>query len=86
VVEGRTLDYTRRYWGHDFALTPSKEGKILEGHVWSDVGIRQGDYVILPNGDRTTRYQVETARWCGDPDDMWRVKLKFAPRKETTHA
>jgi hypothetical protein len=48
-------------------------------HGWG-LGVRKGDYLLLPNGPVSTRYQVETIRYTPDPPDMWFAELRFAPR------
>lgn len=78
--EPTTHDYTKRGWGHDFTFSPIKGG--LEGDMmgWGS-GIRVGDYLIIPNGTSTTRYQVTTIRYFSDPADMWSARVRFAPRR-----
>lgn len=72
-------DFTRRKWGHDYTFEPIDTG--LRGHMsgWK-MGIREGDYLILRNGEATTRYQVETIRYMTDPRDQWFADVRFAPR------
>ena len=73
-------DYTRRMWGHDFFVNDVIDGgQTIKAGGWGH-GIEAGDYLILPNRDGTTRYQVESIRYCGDPSDMWFATLRFAPR------
>ena len=43
-------------------------------------GINQGDYLILPNKNKTTRYKVLTIEYFNDPRDTWNATLEFAPR------
>lgn len=74
-----THDYTRRGWGHDFTHTPKHDGRTLRMMGWGH-GIRSGDYLLLPNGDRTTRYRVRGIRYLSDPPDMWQAVAQFAPR------
>ena len=75
-----THDYTQRGWGHDITYRPEDGGKILRGSLWSPTRVSEGDYLILANGDRTTRYRVTEARWCVDPGDMYHFVAQFAPR------
>jgi hypothetical protein len=76
-----THDYTQRYWGHDFAICRVEDGgNILRCTGWGD-GLEAGDYMILPNEDATTRYQIELISYHFDPGDMWRAVLRFAPRE-----
>ena len=74
-----THDYTRRYFGHDFTITPIDGGMRAKLMGWG-TGIRKGDYLILPNGERTTRYRVDKVKYMLDPKDMWRIEASFAPR------
>jgi hypothetical protein len=49
--------------------------------VFSSTTIRKGDYLVLPNGDATTRYQVKgDIDRPADPGDQYFLTLKFAPR------
>ena len=75
----QTLDCTRL----NYAFTPRK-GDGLEGHIvcWSGRKPREGDYLILRNGDRSTRYRVTEVDLCMnvDPPTVWMADLEFAPR------
>jgi hypothetical protein len=75
-----THDYTRRGIGHDYTFTPKRGG--LEGYMqgWSYQMIREGDYLLLQNGDTSTRYRVKRIRYYMDPKDMWEAEVVFAPR------
>jgi hypothetical protein len=76
-----THDYTRRHWGHDFTITKVlHDGRELRATGWGH-GLRKGDYLLLPNGDATTRYRIENVTYFGDPGDMWKAVLRFAPRE-----
>lgn len=74
-----THDYTRRYWGHDFTYTANENGRELTLMIWGPK-FNVGDYLILPNKDRTTRYRITFVEWLHDPSDMYRLEAKFAPR------
>jgi hypothetical protein len=74
-----THDYTDRYWGHYNTIQGAGERMVIIG--WGK-GIEEGDYLILPNGKGTTRYQVEDVEYFRDPPDMWRIEAAFAPRTE----
>jgi hypothetical protein len=76
----QTHDYTCRYWGHDFAIMRLSDGGRRISLVGWGYGIANGDYLILPSGAETTRYQVEGVRYQGDPQDMWFADAVFAPR------
>ena len=76
-----THDYTRPTWGHAVTvLAVERAGERLRvcgfGHRVED-----GDMLLLPNGEETTRYRVELLRRCRDPQDQWFAELSFAPRK-----
>lgn len=86
IREPRTHDYsTYRIPGHDISYRPG-EGNTLTGHLFSQTRVEPGDFLILPNGARTTRYRVEKAKWCMDPDDMYFFDASFAPRENPTVA
>lgn len=80
-----THDYTRRMWGHDYGFTTKDKGQTLDAHGWGPRGsyLSVGDFLLIQNGDRTTRYMVEAVRYCPDPRDMWFATLRFAPRTES---
>lgn len=81
LVRPQTHDYTRRTWGHDYmTLKVIDCGQRLRLIGWG-LGINAGDYLILPNGSDTTRYQVEKIDYRMDPPDMWSAKAVFAPRQ-----
>lgn len=76
----KTHDYTQRGWGHDFTFDPIDGGKGGAMMGWG-FGLEDGDYLILPNGGGTTRYQIKTVEYFSNPKDMWKAKVVFAPRK-----
>lgn len=78
----KTHDYTSRYWGHDFyTLKIEDGGQRLVCGGWGR-GISAGDFIIMPNGNGTTRYAVQRIEYKMDPPDMWSADLVFAPRTE----
>lgn len=78
-----THDYTNRSWAHDFHISEVMEkGKRLRMGGWGK-GIKSGDYLILPNGESSTRYKVKTIKYQRDPSDMWRAEVTFAPRPKS---
>lgn len=79
--EPRTHDYTARYWSHDFGIREVNTDGTLSAFGWGR-GIAEGDFLILPNNNRSTRYRVGQIRYEIDPNDMWFAILVFAPRKE----
>jgi hypothetical protein len=76
----KTHDYTRRTWGHDFSTTAVIDGGLRLKLAGWGFGIKAGDYLLLPNGSATTRYQVESIDYRSDPPDMWFAEAVFAPR------
>lgn len=67
----------------DYAYSPRGEDG-LRGHItcWSDKKPRKGDYLILRNGEHSSRYRVTAVDLCMnvDPATMWMAELEFAPR------
>ena len=81
--EPQTHDYTcpKRGWGHDFTVMEIFDGgKTLDLSGWGR-GICEGDYLILPSKEGSTRYQVSSIRYMDDPTDQWFAKANFAPRR-----
>lgn len=78
-----THDLSPKIWRRDYAIMRiSEDGKQLRLAVWCPMVIEQGDYLILRNGNGTTRYRVDSVKLCGDPADMSFVEVIFAPREE----
>lgn len=76
----KTHDYSKPVWGRAcHIITINDEGRSLRvcGHGH---GIRQGDFILLANGDNKARYEIMTCSYYRDPDDMWRAELRFAPQ------
>lgn len=81
--EPRIHDYTRvRGWGHDFTIrTLRKGGKVIEGSLWTQWRLSEGDLLLLPNGTSgTSTYRVTETQWCRDPDDMYHFTAKHDPK------
>lgn len=78
TTEPSTYDLTAA----DYAFRPINGGQ--HGHIdcWNGLNPRPGDYLILRNGEQTTRYQVTDVNPClgVDPPTMWMAGLEFAPR------
>lgn len=84
--QGTTHDYTRRGWGRDYTFSPKDAGRRGRMTGWG-VGIRKGDFLILPNGDSTTRYRVRRIRYFLNPSDQWAADVIFWPRgRKMRHA
>tara|TARA_B100000131_G_scaffold321231_1_gene371351 strand:+ start:398 stop:637 length:240 start_codon:yes stop_codon:yes gene_type:complete len=76
-----THDYTERAWGKDyFIMSIENEGMNLSLNGWG-YGIKSGDYIIIKNGDDTTRYLFDTISYYSNPSDMWSATLTFSPRE-----
>lgn len=84
-MSAQTHDYTKRTWGHDFSTVKVIDGGFRLKLAGWGLGIKPGDYLILPNGDATTRYQVEHIDYRSDPPDMWFAEATFASRQEMGH-
>jgi MioC protein len=77
-------DYTRREWGHDFVVLEEFDfGKRLRLSGWGS-GIKAGDFLVLPNGEKTTRYLVGSIEYRSNPSDMWFADATFAPRNSAS--
>jgi len=75
-----THDYTGREWGKNYSIISTKdEGLGLSLSGWG-AGIRSGDYIVIRNGNDTTRYIFDTISYHSDPADMWNGTLTFSPR------
>ena len=77
--EAKTLDWTRRH----YTLQIYDGGQRLFMVAWSDDGPmpRDGDYLILRNGERQTRYRVDECRSTMSEGDVCTLRLTFAPRQ-----
>jgi hypothetical protein len=78
---GKTHDYTRRCCGHDFTILHIAEGGDKLRVVGWGMGLRKGDYVLLPNKTQSTRYRIDSISYQADPADMWLAFLSFAARE-----
>lgn len=78
--EPNTHDWRSR----QYALTTHDEGRTIALVCWSDFphgplpGV--GDYLILRNGDGSTRYQVDRVESALAEGDVHAVRCTFAPR------
>lgn len=84
-----THDYfSRECFGHSYTFTPIDGGILGVAIGWGPLPcpgddfelIKAGDYLLLKNGERPTRYRVTEISYYDDPPDMWKAKLMFAPR------
>ena len=76
-----THDYTERVWGRDYSIMSIENGGLnLSLSGWGH-GIKSGDYIIIKNGESTTRYLFDTISYYSNPSDMWNATLTFSPRE-----
>ena len=77
-----THDYTDPGWGHHASvLAVHDEGMRLSLYGHGPLP-RAGDFLLMPNEGATTRYRVLSAKYPGNPPDMWFAEAEFAPRQE----
>jgi hypothetical protein len=75
-----THDYSTREWGRSYSILGTEdEGLQLRLTGWGR-GISADDYIIIKNGDGTTRYKIDNIKYERDPADMWFAEASFAPR------
>ena len=68
-------DYTNADQGHDYIFEPINGG--IRGYMTGqEKSVKRGDYVILQNGSKSSRYQVENVDYYSNPSDMWLGLLK----------
>jgi len=76
-----THDYSISKWGHNCEIIEVKDrGMSLRLTGWGK-GLVNSDYIILKNGEDTTRYQLKKVRYESDPSDMWFADANFSPRE-----
>ena len=67
-------------WGHNYEIVNlSNDGMEVSLVGWG-YGIKNGDYLLLNNGDYSTRYVVDYIKYYINPDDMWSAEASFSPR------
>jgi hypothetical protein len=71
---------------HDYGMARVTDGGMRLRIAGWGKGIKAGDYLILPNGNDTTRYRVEDINYRMDPPDMWFADAVFAPRQAVSAA
>lgn len=77
-----THNLTLKTWGHDYTFRPIANGLKGSMNVWTPKWLYEGDYLIIRNGNGTTRYRIDAAKWHHDPGDMWSLTVSFAPRED----
>lgn len=86
--EPRTHDFGpgNRSWGHDYTVNQIIDGgQRLRLTGWGPC-MNVGDYILLANGQRASRYRIAEYKPVMDVDDMWRAVVDFAPRTYATQA
>ncbi len=79
-MNSKTHDYTNTEWGHNYSIQSiSDGGQTISLSGWG-CGISSNDYLIIKNGEGSTRYKVDSVRYCRDPHDMWFAEASFSPR------
>ncbi|MBW4563737.1 MAG: hypothetical protein KME32_21845 [Mojavia pulchra JT2-VF2] len=73
-----THDYSRFIWGKDYAFESLNNG--MAGYMTGiGKGVQPLDYIILQQGGKSYRYQVEEIDYYSEPSDMWIALLKRVP-------
>lgn len=73
----RIHDYTRRYFGHDFTVSPHADPVTADITGWGH-GLRKQDFLLIPRpGGGRCIYEIETLRYTLDPADMWFTGCRF---------
>ena len=75
-----THDISIRSWGCNYNVMEIRDGGVSVDLVGWKGGIKNGDFLLLKKDAGTTRYLVESIRYCSDPTDMWFATASFAPR------
>ena len=80
-MKSNTHDLSAREWGCDYSIQEIRDdGYSISLSGWTE-GIEDGDYIIIRNGDGTTRYKVDSIRYYSDPKDMFSAEASFSPRE-----
>lgn len=74
----KTHDYTHQTWGH--AVTVISLNGLRARVLGFGYGVNKDDYLLLPNGAGSTRYQIEGIEW-KNPSDCWAADIVFSPRR-----
>jgi hypothetical protein len=76
-------DLSGKSWGCNYNIMEVRDGGMCVDLAGWHSGIKNGDFLLLKQDEGTTRYLVESIRYCSDPTDMWFATASFAPRKES---
>lgn len=85
-TDPRTHDFGpgHRCWGHDYTITKVIDGgQRLRISGWGP-SMKVGEFMLLQNADRPTRYRIDAIEAVLAVDDMWHADLTFAPRSTTS--
>jgi hypothetical protein len=81
----RVHDYRRRYWGHDYSLTPNHDPATAQIIGWGP-DLREGDLLIVERPEdrpktasKAAFYRIESLEYKADPPDMWFTTCRFTP-------
>jgi hypothetical protein len=75
-----THDFTETAWGHNLSILNIEDGGLSITLAGWGMGLSNDDYIIIKNGDDTTRYKLDSVEYKRDPTDMWFASASFAPR------
>lgn len=81
AATARVHDYRRRYWGHDYSLTPHADPATARITGWG-LNLRVGDLLVIPRpgeGGKAAFYRIESLQYTPDPPDMWFTTCRFTP-------
>jgi hypothetical protein len=79
VAKRRIHDYRKRYWGHDYTLTPDPNPVTARITGWGD-GLRRHDLLVVPHhAGGACFYEIEQIEYRMDPSDMWSARCRFVP-------
>lgn len=81
-MTARTHDYTVRRWGHNVVVINARDVSQTSRLAGWGAGIREGDYLVLPNAGAPMRVRVETVTYMTDPPDQWFAEVRIAPEGE----
>lgn len=79
-VARRVHDLTRTYWGHNLAVSTSKDG-LLRGHVWLTPSPKVGDALIWLTEYGRAEGVIRESEWTVNVDDMFRVTVEVIERR-----
>ena len=75
-----THDLSSKAWGCNYNVMQIHDGGMRVDLAGWHSDIKNGDFLLLKQTNGTTRYLVESIRYCSNPADMWFATAAFAPR------